>query len=64
MVENAKINFSVSPYRTLLFSRKENLKLFEVALAVVICNRVIGSIVNMWGYRHWNTANWAFTCFL
>ena len=47
MVENAKINFSVSPYRTLLFSRKENLKLFEVALAVVICNRVIGSIVNM-----------------
>ena len=36
VVENAKIIFSVSPYRTLLFSRKENLKFFEVASAVVL----------------------------
>ena len=56
-IENARINFSVSPYRTLLFSRKENLKFFEVALAFVLCNDVVGSIMNMWGYLHWNTAN-------
>ena len=47
VVENARINSSVSPYRTPWFSRKENLKLFEVALAVVFCNDVVGSIMNM-----------------
>ena len=47
VVENAKINFSVSPHRTLMFSRKENLNFFEVALAVVLCNKVVGSIMNM-----------------
>ena len=47
VVENARINFSVSPYRTLLFSREENLKCFEVALAVVICNDLVDSIMNM-----------------
>ena len=52
VVENARINFSVSPYRTLLFSRKENLKFFEVALAVVLCNDVVGSIMNKSGYLH------------
>ena len=57
MVENARINFSVSPYRTLLFSREENLKCFEVALAVVIFNDLVDSIMNMWDYQHWNTAN-------
>ena len=57
VVENARINFSVSPYRTLWFSRKENLNFFEVALAVVLCNDAIGSIMNMWGYLHWNTVN-------
>ena len=46
-VESARINFSVSPYRTLLFSRNENLKCFEVALAVVLCNDVVGGIMNM-----------------
>ena len=56
VVENARTNFSVSPFRTLLFSRKENLKIFEVALAVALCNDVVGSIGNMWGYWHWNTA--------
>ena len=47
VVENAKINFSVSPYCALLFTRKENLRFFEVALAVVLCNDVVGSIMNM-----------------
>ena len=28
VVENARINFSISPYCTLLFSRKENFKFF------------------------------------
>ena len=57
VVENIRINFSFNSYRTLLFSRKENLNFFEVALAVVLCNDVVGSIMNMWGYLHWNTAN-------
>ena len=56
-VENARTNFSVSPDRTPWVSRKENLRFFEVALAVVLCNDVVGSIMNMWGYLHWNTAN-------
>ena len=47
VVENAKINFSISPYCTLWFSRKQNFKSFEVALAVVLCNDVVGSIMNM-----------------
>ena len=47
VVENAKINFSVCPYHTMLFFRKENLKSFEVALAVVLYNGVVGSIMNM-----------------
>ena len=47
VVENARINFSVSPYRTLWFSRKENLKFFEVALVVVLCNDVVGIIMNI-----------------
>ena len=47
VVENTRINFSVSPYCTLWFSRKENLKFFEEALAVVLCNDMVGSIMNM-----------------
>ena len=38
MVENARINCSVSLYCILLFSRKENFKFFEVALPDVLCN--------------------------
>ena len=57
VVENAIINFSITPYCTLLFSRKENFKLFEVALPDVLCNGTIGCIWNVWGYQHWNTAN-------
>ena len=35
VVENARINFSISPYCTPFFSRKENFKFFEVALSAV-----------------------------
>ena len=57
VVENATIIFSVSPYSTLLFSRKENFKFFEVVLPAVLCNGQVGYIMNVWGYQHWNTAN-------
>ena len=57
VVENPRINFSLSPYCTLLFSRKENFKFFEVALSAVLCNSPVGYTMNVWGYQHWNTAN-------
>ena len=55
--ENARINFPISPYCTLLFSKKENFKFFEVALLAVLCHGAVGCIMNVWGYQHWNTAN-------
>ena len=55
--ENARINFSISPYCTLLFSRKENFKFWEVALSAVLCNGPVGYIMNVWGYQHWNAVN-------
>ena len=57
VVENARINFPIRPYCTLLFSRKENFKFLEVDLSAVLCNRLVGCIINVWGYQHWNTAN-------
>ena len=57
VVENGRINFSISSYCTLLFSRKENFKLLEAALSEVLCNGAIGCIMNVWVYQHWNTAN-------
>ena len=57
LVENARTNFWISSYCTLLFSRKENFKFFEVALSAVLCNGAVGCIMNVWGYQHWNTAN-------
>ena len=36
VVENARINFSISPYCSLLFSRKENFKYFEIALLAAL----------------------------
>ena len=57
MQENARINFSVSPYCTVLFSRKENFKFLEVALSDILCNGPVGCIINVLGYQHWNTAN-------
>ena len=56
LVENARIHFSISPYCTLLFSRKENFTFFEVALSAVPCNGPVGCIMNVWGHHHWNTA--------
>ena len=35
VVENARINFSISPYCTLFFSRKENVRFLKVDLPVV-----------------------------
>ena len=40
MVEKKAINFSVSPYCTLLFSRKENIKLSEVAFSEVLPDKL------------------------
>ena len=60
VVENARINFSISPYCTLLFSRKENFKFLEVALSTVLCNGAVGCIMNVWGYQHW-IPQWTFT---
>ena len=58
VVENARINCSISPYFTLLFSRKEKFKFFEVALSAVLCNgAIIGCIMMVWGDQHWNIAN-------
>ena len=57
VVENSKINFSISSYCTLLFSRKENFKFLEVALSAVLCNGAVGCIINVWGHQPWNTAN-------
>ena len=57
MVENARVNFSISPYCMLLFSRKGNFKFFEVALSAVLCNGAAGCIMNVWGCQHWNTTN-------
>ena len=42
---------------SLLFSRKENFKLFEIALPAVLYNCAVGCIMNLWRYQHWNTAN-------
>ena len=63
VVKNARINFSISPYCTLLFSRKENFKFLEIALSAVLCNGTVGFIMNVWGYQLW-IPHWTFTCFL
>ena len=57
VVENARINFSISPSCTLLFSRQENFKFLEVALPAVLCNGPVGCIMNVWQYQDWNTAS-------
>ena len=36
VVENARINFSINPYCTLLFSRKENFKFLKAAFSAVL----------------------------
>ena len=55
----------VSPYCTLLFPRKENIKFSEVAFVPVHCNCLIGCIVIARGYCPLNTGNTtAEICFL
>ena len=57
MVEKKEINVLVSPYFTLLFSRKENLKFSELALVTVDCSCLVGCIMIVRTYLPWNTAN-------
>ena len=57
MVEKKKINFSVSPYCTLLFPRKEKNNFSDVALVAVHWKYLISWIIIAWGCRPWNTAN-------
>ena len=57
VVENAIINFLISCYCTLLFSKKENFKFLEAALSAVLRDGPVGYVVNAWGYQHWNAAN-------
>ena len=47
VVKNARIKFSISPYCTLLFSRKENFKCLELALSAVLCNRPVSCFMNV-----------------
>ena len=64
VIENAQINFSISPYCILLFSRKENFKFFSSFISCSL--QWSGWLHNdLWGYQHWNTANtnWTFTYF-
>ena len=66
MVENTRINFSVFPNHILLFSRKEKLKSFEVALTVVLCNDVLAVlwISEAIAIKILLIPYWTFTCFL
>ena len=63
VVENARTNFSISPYCILLFSRQENVKFLEVDLSAVLCKGAVGCIMSVWRYHHW-IPHWTFTCFL
>ena len=47
VVETARTNFSISTYCTLLFSRKENFRFFEVALPAVLCSGAVACIINV-----------------
>ena len=48
MTEKKTINFPVSPYCTLLFSRKEYIKFSEIVLVVVHCNFQISYLMISW----------------
>ena len=62
VVENARLNFSVSPYCTLLFSRKE--VAFEVALPAVLYNGTVGYMFEDISIEILPMPLWTFTCFL
>ena len=57
IVDKKIIIFLVSPYCTLLFSRKEIIKFSEVALVSVHCNCLIRCIVIAREYWPWNTTS-------
>ena len=57
VVENERVDFSISPYCTLLFSRKENFNFFDLALTTVLRSGVVRYIMNVWEYQHWNTSD-------
>ena len=66
VVENARINFSISPYCTLLFSRKENFKSFEVALSILFFT--MARLAEFWMCEDISIEvlpipHWTFTCF-
>ena len=48
MTEKKTINFPVSPYCTLLFSRKEYIKFSEIVLVAVHCNFLISYLMISW----------------
>ena len=62
-VEDARINFSISPYCTLLFSRKGNFKFFEVALPAVLCNGAVDWMCEDISIQILPTLLWTFTYF-
>ena len=61
-----KDKFFNQSYCTLLFSRKENLKFFEVALSVVFAMRWLSALwmCEAIGFEILSIPQWAFTCFL
>ena len=65
VVENPRINFSISPYCTLLFCRKENFKVLEVALSAVLCK---ARLTALWmrediSIELLSIPHWTFACF-
>ena len=57
IVEKKKIDFLLSPYCTFLFSGKEMIKFFEVALIYVHDHCPISYVVFVRGNQPWNTVN-------
>ena len=57
MVEKKRIIFLVSPYCTLLFPKKGNIKFSEVALVADHCSCLSSCIMIAWGCCSWNTTN-------
>ena len=63
VVENAMINFSISPYCTLLLSRKENFKFVQVPLPAILCNGAVGCICEDMSIKIMPIKLWIFTFF-
>ena len=63
VVENTRINFSISHYCTLLFSRKESFKFFEVALPAILCYGAVACMYEDISIEILPIPLWTFTCF-